>query len=461
MSGNPAWAPNTPVAASKVIVDPNGNVQQWSGANLTSTGAVPPVFGAVLGAFTADGAGGWTCVAVLEVVSLPTGIVQLPIPQFLSDADGLNPTLVLQDMQASFQQLAGRTLYPAQVEQLLIDLYAYRESLVRNAIQYAAMQCLLAFSSYPMIDYLGQLVGVTRLPAQGALCTLQFTLIAAQTSSFTIPAGTLVGTQDGAWAFATSVDLIIPGGSTTGTVFAAATTPDSIGSSGNGYAVGQVNVQLNPNSIVAAVTNTTVTANGSPIESDDHLRDRIQAAPNQFSVAGPVGAYRFWALGADPAIVDISVISPVPGTVNVYVLTGPVVQPATSPNNAAIASPALLAKVAAIVNADTIRPLTDTVFALAITEVDYGVMGTVTLYSDTDPTTTMASANAAAQQLALNLSMRIQRDIVPEEFVAAIGSVPGVYRVVLTSPGYTQLTAGQWANCLSITLNQAVSTEHS
>ena len=49
-------------------------------------------------------------------------------------------------MIASFQALAGRTLYPAQVERLLIDLYAYRESLVRNAIQYAAMQCLVAFA---------------------------------------------------------------------------------------------------------------------------------------------------------------------------------------------------------------------------------------------------------------------------------------------------------------------------
>jgi phage-related baseplate assembly protein len=39
--------------------------------------------------------------------------------------------------------------------------------------------------------------------------------------------------------------------------------------------------------------------------------------------------------------------------------------------------------------------------------------------------------------------------------------VPGVYRVVLSSPSYTQLTAGQWANCTAITLTQAVSSEHS
>jgi phage-related baseplate assembly protein len=446
------------VAAGKVIIDPNGNVQQWSGADQTSTGAIPPVFGNVAGAFTSDGAGGWTCVAVLEVVSLPTGIVSLPMPQFVSDADGLDPNLVLQDMVASFQALANRTLYPAQVERLLIDLYAYRESLVRNAIQYAAMQCLLAFSSYPMIDFIGQLLGVTRLPAQGATCTLQFTLSAAQAFDFTIAAGALVGTLDAALAFATSAVLTIPAGSTTGTVFATSTTP---GAAGNGYATGQVSVQLNPNTLISAVTNTTVTAGGGDIETDDHLRDRIQAAPNRFSVAGPSGAYRFWALSADPSIMDVVVTTPVPGTVDVWVLVGPVTQPASSPNTAVVASGPLLAKVAAIVNSDSIRPLTDTVNVLAVSEVDYQITGTVTLYSDADPSTTMSAANAAAQQLAQNLAMRVQRDIVPEEFIAAIGSAPGVYRVTLSAPSFTQLTAGQWANCTSIMLTQVVGSEHS
>lgn len=458
---NPAWSPNTPVAVGKVIVDPNGNIQQWSGTANASTGAVPPVFGNVLGAFTADGAGGWTCVAVLEVVSLPTGIVSLPIPQFVNDADGLNPTLVLNDMIAAFQALANRTLYPAQVERLLIDLYAYRESLVRNGIQYAALQCLVAFAAYPMLDYLGQLLGVTRLPAQGASCTLQFTLTAAQAFAFDIPAGTLVGTQDGAFVFATNADLNIPAGATTGTVFATCTTPDSGTSSSNGYAIGQLSIQLNPNSLISAVTNTTVTSGGSPIETDAHLRDRIQAAPNRFSVAGPAGAYRFWGLSADPSIIDVLIYSPVPGTVNVYVLIGPVTQPAASPNSQGVASSALLSKVQAIVNSQTIRPLTDTVNSLAVSEVDYSVAGTVTLYADADPSTAMAAANAAAQALAQNLASRIQRDIVPEEFIAAIGSAPGVYRALLSSPSYTQLAAGQWANCTAITLTQAIATEHS
>jgi hypothetical protein len=97
------------------------------------------------------------------------GIPNLPPPTFVNDADGLNPNLILADMVAAFQSAAGRTLQPAQVERLLINLYAYRESLVRNAIQYAGQQNLLAFAVFPMIDYLGQLLGVSRLGAQGGL----------------------------------------------------------------------------------------------------------------------------------------------------------------------------------------------------------------------------------------------------------------------------------------------------
>src|ERR1700684_3968150 len=116
------------------------------------------------------------------------GIPSLPPPVFVDDADGLDPNLILADMIAEFEAAAGRVLYPAQVERLLINLYAYRESLVRNAVQYAAQQNLLAFASFPMLDYLGQLLSVVRLPAQGASTTLQFTLANTLGISYTIVA---------------------------------------------------------------------------------------------------------------------------------------------------------------------------------------------------------------------------------------------------------------------------------
>src|ERR1700678_739864 len=136
-----------------------------------------------------------------------SGIPTLTAPVFVDHADGLDPHLILVDLVAAFQAAAGRPLQPAQVERLLINLYAYRESLVRNAIQYAGQQNLLAFAAFPMLDYLGQLLSVVRLPAQGASTTLQFTLANTLGISYTIVAGTVVGTNDGQFVFATATDL--------------------------------------------------------------------------------------------------------------------------------------------------------------------------------------------------------------------------------------------------------------
>ena len=257
-------------------------------------------------------------------------------------------------MKAEFEGSANRVLQPAQVEMLLINLYAYRESIIRNAIQYAGQQNLLAYALYPMIDYLGALLGVTRLTSQSAVTTLIFTLTTALTVPYTIPAGTLVGTEDGLYQFATVAAVTVPVNSTVSPSVNAVATQGGTG--GNGYVIGEVSVLLNPNPQITSVQNTSTTGGGSEIETDDHLRARIQAAPNQFSVAGPEGAYRFFALGVDPSIIDVFVTSPQPGSVNVYILTGPITtQPASSPNSVGVANSGLLAEVQAALSADNVR----------------------------------------------------------------------------------------------------------
>ncbi|HUO06585.1 MAG TPA: baseplate J/gp47 family protein [Candidatus Binataceae bacterium] len=388
---------------------------------------------------------------------MSAGLPALPNPAFVNDADGLDPNKIVADMVAAFQAASGRTLQPAQVERLLINLYAYRESLVRNAIQWAGMQNLLAFAAFPMLDYLGQLLGVTRLGSQPALTAIQFTLANPLTVSVTIPAGALVGTQDGQFQFGTSSALIIEPGQTTGVAAAACTAS---GEGGNGYLPGQIDVLLSPNALIASASNTTISSGGSSPETDDHLRARIQAAPNSFSVAGPGAAYRCFAMAVDPGIIDAQITSPVPGTVNVYVLTGPISQPAVPPNNAGVASASLLAAVLAALSDDKVRPLTDTVNVNAVIEIDYEIDATVTLFSDADPANTQAAVEQAAQQFAINLASRIQRDIVPEEIIAAL-TVPGVYRVQLATPSYQQLTPGQWANCSVVNVTIQQGAEHS
>lgn len=338
-----------------------------------------------------------------------------------------------------FESISQRTLQPAQVERLLINLYAYRESLVRNAIQWAGQQNLLAYAIYPMLDFLGQLLGVNRLPAQGAVVTIQFTLQNPLAVSYTIPAGTLVATNDGLFQFATDVDLTIPAESTSGSVTATCT---QAGAGANGYLTGQINTLLTGDVLISGVTNTDVTSGGSATETDEHLRTRIQAAPSEFSSAGPTGAYRFFTLSADPSIIDCQVTSPVPGTVKVYILTGPItIQPVIPPNNTGIAGGTLLDKVLAALNADTVRPLTDTVQVAAVNESDYVVNLLVTLYSDADPTSVEAAVLQALTDFAIALASRVKRDVVPSQIIGTVQDLNGVYEAVFASeddwPGIT------------------------
>ncbi len=104
---------------------------------------------------------------------------------------------------------AVKTLHLAQVERLLIGPFAYRENLVRIAIREAAKQNppRVAYSRADA-DYLGELVGVHRLPAQAAKNHAQFSVTQAAKSNPVIPQGTQPARRI-ARMFATDEDVLV------------------------------------------------------------------------------------------------------------------------------------------------------------------------------------------------------------------------------------------------------------
>ncbi len=157
----------------------------------------------------------------------------LPEPSFVErDPRGLTAQMV-----ADYEAMVGRKLQPAQVERLLVDVIAYRESLVRIAIQEAAKQNLLAYAAFPMLDHLGDLLGVRRLPPASAVATLRFVLDAARSGVTIVSSGTRVRSGDGRAVFATTAPVEIPAGSLFVEVAASAEAP---GETGNGYVEGQI-----------------------------------------------------------------------------------------------------------------------------------------------------------------------------------------------------------------------------
>jgi phage-related baseplate assembly protein len=172
----------------------------------------------------------------------------------------------------------------------------------------------------------------------------------------------------------------------------------------------------NPNSIppTAAV-----------MEADADFRYRITLALEGLSTAGPQGAYLYHALKSN-SVKDATIVGPptvAPGNVLVSLL-------GTTGNGAV--STAVLNEVRAILNDQDVRPLTDAVTVQSATIVNYQITATLYTFPGPDSAVVMANAQASAQKFAAE-NHRVGRDI-PLSAVFAALHVPGVQRVVLTSP---------------------------
>lgn len=277
----------------------------------------------------------------------------LPAPSFVAR----DPAAITAEIIAQYESLTGKTLYPAQIERVLVDIIAYRESLLRVALQDAALQCLVRYARAPMLDRLGENIGTPRLTAD---------------------------------------------------------------------------------------------------ESDDDYRLRIVLAPAQFSVAGSIGAYRFFAMAAHPDIIDVAVESPIGGTVDLHPLTRTVDGQGIA--TIGLPSAAVLAAVLATCSAEQVRPLCDTVAVLPPVQVNYAIQAELTLYTHADPVATLAAVNAAIAAYQSRVTGSLGNDIVRNQLIQLLQGY-GVYNVNLILPAADRiLKADEWANCTS-SLISIVGTE--
>lgn len=375
--------------------------------------------------------------------------MSLPEPEFIAR----DPQIITSEIVAQYEHLTGKTLYPAQAERILVDIIAYRETLVRAAIQEAAKQNLLAFARAPMLDYLGELVGVTRLPAKQAITTHRFMLETPLATGLLIPVGTRIDGGDGNVTFATDVDVTLVAGQLSVDV---ASTCEEPGVIGNGWQPGQINNLVDDiGDMAVSVTNITVTSDGIEEEENDALRERIRLAPEAFSTAGSKQAYVFHTKSVHQSIVDVGVIGPelaivdgqivslngVPaGCVRIYPLT-----------KTGLPSTNLLALVKAALNADRKRPLTDLVEVFAPTPIEYRIDAELELYKNADADSLKAMVQTNAERYQGERAAGLGRDLVPSQLNKSL-QINGVYQTKINSPSHRVLAENEWATCSGIHL---------
>ncbi|HIK42148.1 baseplate J/gp47 family protein [Thermoleptolyngbya sp. M55_K2018_002] len=316
-----------------------------------------------------------------------------------------------------WQEVSGRTLFPAQVERLWLNLLAYEEALHKLEIQYTAEQELVNYAVGVNLDQLGALVSTPRLAASFAKTTLQFTK-GILGEAVNVPAGTRVQATNGV-TFETDDNLFIGAGVPTGSAIATCTQPGTVG---NGFTAGQINILTASVTGIISAANTTTSSGGAEIEADEPYRERVKLAPNLFTTAGSVGQYVYLTRQVSQLIVDVAVVSPARTIVQVYPLTA----------DGSLPSELLDAITDALTAADA-RPICDDVTVLAPGVTNVSTVVEVVAYTTADLTELQIQLDTAIAQFAAAKKARLGQDLVRSQLVAAL-SLEGVYSVTVTSP---------------------------
>lgn len=308
----------------------------------------------------------------------------------------------------------------------------------------AARQRMLRYARGAVLDGIGELVGAIRLEPQPAYATFRFSVDAAQTENIIIPQGTRI-TTDGSVYFATDVLDVLQAGETY--VDIAATCTET-GSQYNGLSVGTVATLVDMIPYISSVQNITITNGGDDgeaytTEGDNRFRERIRMAPAQFTTAGPESSYRYFAMSADPDIIDVALDAPEdePNVVKIYpLMTG-----------GQLPDEDVLKAVADVCSADGVRPMTDKVIALAPETVEYSV--NVKYYTlideEADAIAAIEGDGGAIDQYNEWQQGALDRDINPDylrKLMLAPGDgKTGAYRVDIISPTIADVGKAQVA----------------
>lgn len=343
----------------------------------------------------------------------------------------------------AYENISGRTLAKGDPVRLFLEAIVLIIVQQRSLIDYSAKMNLLAYATGDYLDHIGALLGVTRLTASRAATTLKFTLSEPQSFAVIIPAGTRVSAGGSNIFFAAAEDVEIPAGKTQILVRAECT---EAGAQGNGYIAGQIKRLVDPFPYEMSVENTTLSYGGSDDENDENYRERIHIAPESFSVAGPKGAYDYYARSAHTDIVDVAVVGPPdiePGYVKIYpLMTGGI-----------LPTDEILSAVLETCNADDIRPLTDCVSVHAPETVNYSL--NVKYYIDRAKATQSAELQAAVEESVCDWVMwqrsKLGRDINPSELNHRMIAA-GAKRTEITSPAFTALKAWELAVSDTVTI---------
>ena len=344
----------------------------------------------------------------------------------------------------SLMDTVGEPLYPGDERRIFGDALVAIFVALYNEFNDKMKQRTLQHARGPVLDALGARYDVYRAGPAHATATFRFSVSEARAENIIIEAGTRI-TTDGTAYFATDETAVLQAGDTYVDIPGTCTEG---GAAYNGFTAGTIAPLVDLIPYISGVKNTTISAggdDGEPYteEGDDKFRERIRLAPSIQSTAGPESAYRYFALSADPDIIDVSIDSPEANIINIYpLMTG-----------GGVPDEDTLEKVEAACSADDVRPMTDKVTAIAPAQVSYDIEIKYFCTKDNEADTIKAveGSDGAVERYKAWQCGALSRDINPDQLRKLIlcpdwdASLVGADRVVVTKPVFTELSASQVA----------------
>ncbi len=360
--------------------------------------------------------------------------------------DGITLDSIREEMIADYQEQYNKendtelTLYPAHPRRLELNVIAGQIYQAYEFAQYLFKQNLIRYMDDDVLWNWGANLGFSESNLAAARCSLEFYTSEELAYPVTIPAGTRATAGDDVY-FAADADCTIEAGETTATVGATCTEK---GSTGNGYAVGQIDILADPILNVAGVKNVVASAGGADEYSGDDLREKIFLFPSTYSVAGPQDAYEYYVRAYSTDIISVNVTTDKStAVVKIYIML--------SKGN--VPDEQYCKNVLEYLQNLKRFPDTDKIEILSPEVVEYALKASYyisTSSRDTESTIKSSVESAAKSYMEYEYS-NLGYDLNPDVF-REYARVAGAKRLEITEPVYQALEENQIAVCTGIEL---------
>ncbi len=256
-----------------------------------------------------------------------------------------DPDEIWNEMIAAYVEAGGDVLYPGDEKEMLLRGVLAITTQVFAGVDAALRMDTLRYAVGEYLDIYGEKRNCIRIPANAATGTIKITFRASGTSK-TIAAGTAL-TADGERMYLLTEDVHQSGYAQE---IEAEIICQETGGAGNGLLSGTQMQFMAPNPAVVSVFVTKSARGGQDEEDDETYRERIRTYGLINTTTGPEHQYESVAQNVTSEIIDAKALNLGAGIVGVYLILA-----------SDTGEQAILNSVTEALNAQSVRPLTDTV----------------------------------------------------------------------------------------------------